>query len=123
MPEATHLATGRWAERQAERYLVDRGLTLVGRNFRCRAGEIDLVMTDAHVLVFVEVRFRRGNRFGSGLDSVTPAKQRRLLNAARAYLASHGAENATCRFDVLSVSKRNYRPDFFWVQNAFGQDA
>lgn len=122
MAEPPHLATGRWAEQAAARYLQDQGLTLLDRNFRCRAGEIDLVMSDAEVLVFVEVRFRRDARFGTGLDSVTPAKQRKLLAAAGAWLARRRAGRARCRFDVLSVSKRNYRPDFLWVKNAFGQD-
>jgi putative endonuclease len=117
-----HLATGRWAEQAAEAFLQTHGLQPVDRNFRCRAGEIDLVMTDANVLVFVEVRFRRDQRFGGGLESVTPAKQRKLMAAAGAYLARHRAGGASCRFDVLSVSKRNYRPDFVWVKNAFGQD-
>lgn len=117
-----HLEDGRWAEDEAARYLADQGLDLLTRNFRCRSGEIDLVMQDGRTLVFVEVRLRRDDRFGGALHSVTVAKQRRLHRAAGAYLARHRAGQATCRFDVLSVARRNYGPEFVWVRNAFGQD-
>lgn len=119
---ATHLLTGRWAEEQAAHYLEEQGLRLVTRNFRCRLGEIDLIMTDGAVLVFVEVRFRRSDRYGAGFESVTRAKQRKLIAAAGAYLGRHGGAGLPCRFDVISVSKRHYRPDFLWLKNAFGQD-
>lgn len=123
MAEPPHLVAGRWAERAAERYLLDQGLQLWTRNFRCRGGEIDLVLLHDEVLVFAEVRLRSDDRFGGALASVTISKQRRLQRAARAFIARHGAGTVTCRFDVLSVSKRNYRPEIVWVQNAFGQDS
>jgi putative endonuclease len=113
---------GAWAEQQALAHLERAGLRLLERNFRCRLGELDLVMADGPVLVFVEVRFRASTRYGAGFETVTPAKQRKLLRAAGAYLARHKAGNAACRFDVVSVTKRNYRPDLFWVKDAFGQD-
>lgn len=122
MSDAPHLRRGRWAEEQAARHLESHGLRLVTRNFRCRAGEIDLVMTDGPMLVFVEVRFRRNDRFGSGAESVTWAKQRKLLAAARVYLARHATAEVRCRFDVVSVSKPHYRPEFLWVRNAFGEN-
>ena len=122
MPDAEHLSTGQWAEDQAAGHLEQHGLRLIERNFRCRFGELDLIMADADVLVFVEVRFRRSERFGGALESVTRAKQRRLLAAARAYLARRGGGEPRCRFDVVSVTKRNYRPDFIWLRDAFGQD-
>lgn len=122
MAQAPHLRTGEWAEEQTLRHLEHQGLRLVTRNFRCRLGEIDLIMMDADVVVFVEVRFRRSMRFGAGFESVTGAKQRKLLAAARAYLARHPHPGAPCRFDVVSVTKRHYRPDFLWVRDAFGQD-
>jgi putative endonuclease len=120
--DAPHLRLGRWAEEQAARYLESQGLRLVTRNFRCRLGEIDLVMSDGAMLVFVEVRFRRSDHYGSGAESVTWAKQRKLLAAARVYLARHALADAHCRFDVVSVSKRHYRPDFQWLRNAFGEN-
>jgi putative endonuclease len=114
--------TGRWAEDQALDYLRGNGLRLLRRNFRCRLGEIDLVMADRDLIVFVEVRFRSSNQFGSGFDTVTRAKQRRLIAAARAYLARHASDSTTCRFDVMSVTQRNYAPEFVWLKNAFDQD-
>ena len=102
-------------------HLQRHGLKLLRRNFRCRQGEIDAVMSDGAVLVFVEVRFRRNDRYGAGFETVTRIKQRRIITAARAYLARHRAGNATCRFDVVSVTKRNCAPEFMWVRNAFDQ--
>lgn len=113
---------GQWAEQQALDHLQRAGLRLLERNFRCRMGEIDLIMADGAVLVFVEVRFRASDRYGTGFETVTRAKQRKLYRAARAYLARHKAGNAFCRFDVVSVTKRNYQPDLLWVKDAFGQD-
>jgi putative endonuclease len=119
---AAHLALGAWAEAEAAAYLERHGLETLTRNFRCRLGEIDLVMRDREVLVFVEVRCRAASRFGDALDSVTRTKQRKLMAAARAYLARYRLGEASCRFDVVSVTKRNYGPDFVWLRNAFDQD-
>ncbi len=117
-----HLAAGAWAEEQAVRHLETHGLRLLTRNFRCRLGEIDAVMRDGEMLVFVEVRFRRNDDYGSALESVTWSKQRKLLAAARAYLGWSGLADRPSRFDVVSVSKRNCRADFLWIRDAFGQD-
>lgn len=120
MPGRDNLAAGRWAEVAAELYLRDRGLQLVQRNFRCRRGEIDLIMTDTDVLVFVEVRYRRTSAFGTGADSITSAKRRRLLAAAAFFLAGASrSRQPACRFDVVSVSRGNYGPDLQWIRDAF----
>jgi putative endonuclease len=113
---------GQWAEDQARAHLERHGLRLLQRNFRCRLGELDLIMADGAVVVFVEVRFRSGSDFGAGFETVTRAKQRRLISAARAFLARHGSDRTPCRFDVVSVTQRNYAPDFLWVKDAFNQD-
>ena len=78
--------SGSAAEDAAKTHLEQRGLKLLEQNFRCRRGEIDLIMQDGTGLVFIEVRYRRQNRFGSALESVTPAKQARVVAAARYYL-------------------------------------
>lgn len=122
MAQAPHLRAGAWAEEQALRHLEHHGLRLLTRNFRCRLGEIDLIMKESDVLVFVEVRYRRDPRFGTGFESVTGAKQRKLLSAARLYLARYPEPDAPCRFDVISVTRRNYQPDILWMKDAFGQD-
>jgi putative endonuclease len=120
--DASHLRRGRWAEGEAARYLEQQGLRLITRNFRCRHGEIDLIMRDRSELVFVEVRLRSDSRFGDGFDSVTGPKRRRLMTAARYYLTRRNPSNLPCRFDVVSVSKRNYHAQVDWLQDAFTED-
>lgn len=89
------------AEEKALFFLEERGLKVVERNFRCRFGEIDLIMQDNDVLVFVEVRKRKYPAFGSAAASVSRAKQQKLIRAARFYL--HGSHRIpSCRFDVLA---------------------
>ena len=102
-------------ERLACSYLQENGLRLLARNYRCRRGEIDLVMREADTLVFVEVRFRRSSRFGTPAESVDIHKQRRLTAAAAHYL-QHNPSNLPCRFDVIAVSG-NDRID--WIRSAF----
>lgn len=107
---------GRDAERQAEAFLESRGLTPVARNWRCRFGEIDLVMRDGATLVFVEVRLRSRSDFGGAAASVTAAKQRKLLAAASQYLSGLRAM-PPCRFDVVALSGPSRDPE--WIRNAF----
>jgi putative endonuclease len=111
---ATRQARGQQAEQAAAQILAASGLRLVTTNYRCRGGEIDLVMRDGECLVFVEVRLRTNARFGGALASVTPAKQQRLLTAARHYLA-RSAWPGPCRFDVVGFDAKG-RHD--WVRNA-----
>jgi putative endonuclease len=91
---------GAAAEGLAARFLAARGLVIVQRNYRCRGGEIDLIVRDGEVLVFVEVRLRRNQAFGTAAESITAAKRRRLRLAARHYLARLGRE-PPCRFDAV----------------------
>ena len=106
---------GQSAETRAAAFLQSHGLKLVARNWRCRFGEIDLVMQDGVTLVFVEVRLRSRSDFGSAAASVTPAKQKKLLAAARQYLAALKAL-PPCRFDVVALSG-SAAPE--WIRNAF----
>jgi putative endonuclease len=91
---------GAAAEGLAASFLVARGLVIVQRNYRCRGGEIDLIVRDGETLVFVEVRLRRNRAFGTAAESITAAKRRRLRLAARHYLARLGRE-PPCRFDAV----------------------
>lgn len=106
---------GRDAESRAAAFLQAQGLKLQARNWRCRFGEIDLVMQDGPTLVFVEVRLRSRSDFGGAPASVTPTKQRRLLAAARQYLATLRTL-PPCRFDVVALSGSG-APE--WIRNAF----
>jgi putative endonuclease len=94
-------AVGREAESYALRYLERQGLTLVERNWRCRGGEIDLIMRDGECWVFVEVRHRSHESFGGAAASITPAKCRRLWHAAGLFLQARGLSDAPCRFDAV----------------------
>jgi len=105
---------GAEAERRASDYLLHRGLVMVGRNYRCRGGEIDLVMREGPVLVFVEVRARSKSNFGGAAESITSRKQARIILAARHYLARHGLD-VPCRFDALLLD--GDRID--WIKGAF----
>jgi putative endonuclease len=91
---------GARAEALAAAFLEARGLAILARNVRSRHGELDLVARDGATLVFVEVRLRRGTAFGGAAASITPAKQARLLAAARGYLATLPRE-PPCRFDAV----------------------
>ena len=113
-------ARGAAAERLAGAWLRRRGLRPLDANYRCRAGEIDLVMCDGDTLVFVEVRYRRQDSFGSGADSVDRVKQHRIIKAASRYLQQHPrwADNV-CRFDVVSLSGDEGNPEIEWIRHAF----
>lgn len=101
-------------------HLTRAGLALVARNFTCRYGEIDLVMRDRGVVVFVEVRYRRAGRFGDGIDSVDVGKRAKLVRAAEVFLAEHPRlAGAACRFDVLAIGGTQQAPSLDWRRNAF----
>jgi putative endonuclease len=114
---AEHLEQGNAAEAIALSYLQHRGLSLLQQNYRSRSGEIDLIMQQDGALVFVEVRYRKSSRFGSAAESVTPAKQHKLLKTARYFLQQRGLD-APCRFDVVGISGRN-QTEIEWIRDAF----
>lgn len=114
-------ARGLVVEDAAERYLQQQGLLAVERNFNSRGGEIDLVMREADTLVFVEVRFRKSDRFGTPVESVTAAKQRKLLQTAQLYLLARPQwRNKPCRFDIVAARPGESGLQFEWIKNAFG---
>jgi putative endonuclease len=102
-PEARR-AQGNAAEERACRHLEGAGMTIVERNFRARGGEIDIVARKGDVLVFVEVRSREVPGFGTPEESVTPAKRRRIVGAARHYLSNVPPSSwREARFDVIAI--------------------
>lgn len=105
------------AEAHAVAHLQRAGLHLVERNYRCRGGEIDLVMRDGDQLVFVEVRYRSRAGFGGAAASVDGRKQQRLITAASHYLQQRRV-NCACRFDVVAIDGQAHRID--WLRDAFG---
>jgi putative endonuclease len=106
---------GQAGEDAALAYLQQQGLVLVKRNFRCKGGEIDLIMRDGATLVFVEVRQRADSRHGGAAASVTPAKQGRLVLTAQVFLQRYRTLPA-CRFDVIAIDGGAIS----WLKNAFG---
>ena len=106
---------GKFAENRAEKMLVTAGLRILDRNYRCRQGEIDLIAQDGDTLVFVEVRSRGRQDYGSAAESITPKKQRRIIAAARHYLAS-SPNMPACRFDVVTLDEGK-EPE--WIRSAF----
>src|SRR5690606_12381218 len=103
---------GQVAEQAALDYLLQHGLTLVQRNFRCRHGEIDLIMQSGTTLVFVEVRKRTSAHYGGAVASITASKQARLIRTAQVYL-QHYSQPPACRFDALAFEGEK----IIWLQN------
>ena len=100
--------------------LQAHGLQLLARNAASRGGELDLVMRDGATVVFVEVRYRATRRFGGGAASVDAGKRRRLVHAARAFLAGHPQmAEAPCRFDVVDADGDPDAPTLTWLRAAF----
>lgn len=96
-------AVGQYGEQVAARWLVERGLVLLDRNWRCRQGEIDLVLRDGNVLVFCEVKTRSSTRFGHPLESVRPDKGARLRRLAATWLHEHDVHAPEVRIDLVGV--------------------
>ncbi len=107
---------GSAAEDLAARHLESQGLAIIDRNWRCRAGEIDLVARDGATLVFVEVRLRTSAAFGGALASVDAHKRRRILQAARLYLS--GRPDTPCRCDVVVLDRLD-PARIEWIRDAF----
>ena len=117
---ATTRQRGSHWEQVAESFLNKRGLQTRERNYQARFGEIDLIMLDGDTLVFAEVRYRERNSHGSGADSVTWTKQRRIISAAGRFLQCHPEDSfRPCRFDVISIGRENGRTLLNWIRNAF----
>lgn len=115
------LQLGFIGEKQACEYLCQQGLTWVESNYRCRMGEIDLIMRDRDYLVFVEVRLRKHRSYGGGIQSITQSKRQKLLRTASLYLQSKKLnEKQPCRFDMLSLD--GALSEITWIKNAFGVD-
>ena len=109
--------SGAQAEARAEVFLVKQGLVKREQNYRCKLGEIDLIMQHKDTLVFVEVRLRTHQAFANAAESVTIRKQQKIIKTAQHYLQQHRlTDKANCRFDVIAFSD-NGEPE--WIKDAF----
>jgi putative endonuclease len=118
-PETTR-SVGQRGEDEAARHLESQGLELLERNYRCRGGEIDLVMRDGSTLVLVEVRLRSSGEFGGAAASVGPKKQRRFAHAARHLMLTRPDLRALpVRFDVVALDGAAGATRIEWIRDAF----
>jgi putative endonuclease len=115
----TSKAIGDNGEQLALIYLKKAGLKLITRNFRKRGGEIDLIMQDDSTLVFIEVRLRQSNQFGSPIESVTYTKRQKIIRTAQCYLQENTAQYLAYRFDVIGITPLNNDFKINWVKDAF----
>ena len=110
---------GKRSERMAAEFLKRRGYRILETNYRSAVGEIDIIASEKGVIVFVEVKARSSNRFGSPKGAVTPAKQRKISMAALDYLKRSGQVGTSARFDVVAIDTASGNTDIEVVKNAF----
>jgi len=115
--KANSRALGDDAEKLALCFLQARGFRLVIQNFSCKHGEIDLIVQQDKVLVFVEVRYRKSRTFGDGAESVDLRKQKKLIKTAEFFLQQNVIyRQCPCRFDIVSIGPAS--SDINWITNA-----
>lgn len=118
--DRTQADVGHAGEEMATAFVEDLGYTVVTRNYRKRFGEIDIVAEDGETLVFIEVKTRSSERFGSPLEAVDARKQLRMARAALDYMASCGQHDRLARFDVVAVRLQpDGPPQIEHIRNAF----
>ncbi len=119
MSKHDHQASGQAAEALALQHLQQHGLRTLAQNWRCKRGELDLVMLDGATVVFVEVRYRRHSAWGGAIESVDARKREKLASAASHFLQQQPRwAHAPCRFDVIAIDA--VEPlRLNWIQNAF----
>ena len=110
---------GDLGETVAENFLRQQGYVIIEKNFYYQHGEIDIIAKEGDTLVFIEVKFRRSERFGSPEESVTPKKQELLRRTAEGYVASKNLPDTDCRFDVVSVVMKDGKAECHILKNCF----
>lgn len=122
-PQEVSNGDGACAEALAARFLRERGSRIIARNVRFRGGELDLIALHAGCVAFVEVRLRQREDFGGAAASITRGKQRRLILAARCWLAGEGRDfrHHPCRFDAILLRRLDIA-DIEWMQGVFDAD-
>ncbi len=121
MSKAT-IELGRWGEQEAVNFLKRRGYAKIITNYRNSLGQIDIIARDKKTICFIEVKSRRSRRFGQPVEAVTDSKQRKISQAALLFLKQNKLLNSSARFDVISISYLDMRPEIKLVKNAFDLD-
>ena len=122
MKPDSRVELGKLGESLAGAALTRAGYAILACRYRTRIGEIDIVCRDGPSLVFVEVKARRSNRFGTPAEAVTARKQRRIITMAQVFLLRHRLEGCRCRFDVVSVDlPPGQPPTVRIIRDAFGE--
>lgn len=123
MASFNRIEAGREAEQRACEYLRTQGLSLIAQNYRCYHGELDLIMRDNNVIVFVEVRKRGRTDYGNAFDSVNGGKQQKLVRTATHFLQKHNwLYKVNSRFDVVAIHPVKGSMQLQWIKNAFTVD-
>lgn len=124
---------GKWSEDYAKHQAQQQGFHCIAQNYRCRNGELDLILEQNHLLVFMEVKARSNTQYGQAIEMLTPQKQQRMMNAIAHFLAKHPQyENHDYRFDLfaiqfhqavqieqLDLQQDNTFYHYEWIENAF----
>lgn len=114
---------GNKGEDLAVQFLKRKGIKIIDRSYRVKAGEIDIIAKDRQTYCFIEVKSRSGDKFGTALEAVDRKKKERMTRAALWYLQSHRLTEHPCRFDVVAIqSDGAEEPKIEWLQNAFEMD-
>lgn len=117
----TTKAKGDLTEQFAQLYLAEQGLTPVDKNVHCRQGEIDLVMKDQEIYVFIEVKYRKNAAFGGAISAIPLSKQKKIKHSISFYLNQSGLNehDTPCRIDIIALEGDITNPQVTWLKNAF----
>ena len=111
---------GKQAEDIAADYLVNRGIKLIERNFYCRSGEIDLIAYDDKHVIFIEVRYRKNEKYMAVVETIDKQKCKKLVKTSEYYLNQNkNYRSYLCRYDVITITGMFNKPSIKWIKNAF----
>ena len=112
---------GAYGENLIAKKLVQEGYAIIARNYKKKAGEIDLIATQKNLLIFVEVKMRR-TAFFDLAEVITRSKQQKILTVAKQFIAEHNHRDIMCRFDVALIELHTNKPHITYIEHAFGEN-
>lgn len=112
-------SSGKKGEEEASSFLESQGFQILFRNYKTRFAEIDIIAREKNTICFIEVKFRRSERFGLAQEAVTPAKQVKITKAALSFLQENNLIDCRSRFDVVAISLHGLRKVFHLIRDAF----